>query len=216
MIEEWKILEEFPNYKISNTGKIFNIITGNLLIVSKNNRVTIYDKKNKKHCLQVSTLVAKLFLPTRIYGNGRILHIDGNIQNNNINNLQYLTEDKPKFNNFMINNEPLLLPGEIWRQFNNSNYYISNYGRIKSYTRRNPIILKQNTVSPNGYKFLILNKKMYYIHRLVAMMFVPNPENKPEVNHIDGNKLNNYSNNLEWVTHSENMLHCWKFRINNK
>jgi len=51
-------------------------------------------------------------------------------------------------------------------------------------------------------------RKYWRLHRLVATIFIPNPENKPFVNHIDGNKLNNAVNNLEWVTHQENMNHA--------
>lgn len=64
-----------------------------------------------------------------------------------------------------------------------------------------------------GYEHVFLRNNSIVsqqkIHRLVAMAFIPNPENKPFINHIDGNKVNNSIENLEWCTHSENMQHSF-------
>ena len=59
-----------------------------------------------------------------------------------------------------------------------------------------------------GYCYVRLGGKNYFIHRLVAQKYIPNPDNKPQVNHIDGNKDNNCVSNLEWVTAKENKAHA--------
>ncbi len=118
---------------------------------------------------------------------------------------------KWKYNDDLIN----IIDGEIWKEipFNIlgiNNYWVSNYGRIKN----NKNILKNPRISAN-YLRITINKKCYLVHRLVAFTFLENPLNKEHVNHIDGNKLNNELNNLEWCTCSENNLHKIKLGLSN-
>ena len=67
-----------------------------------------------------------------------------------------------------------------------------------------------------GYHEIVLNGKPYRVHRLVAEAFIPNTENKPCINHKDGNKQNNNADNLEWCTHSENTIHSFKNGLQKK
>lgn len=96
---------------------------------------------------------------------------------------------------------------EIWKPLKDfSNYEVSNTGKIKN--SRTGRILKNSLCDGyllTGLKYRGTNTRPY-IHRLVAQAFIPNPENKPQVNHKDGNRSNNHLSNLEWVTPSENNL----------
>lgn len=116
--------------------------------------------------------------------------------------------------------------GEVWKDIENyPNYQVSNLGNVKSkerYTKakgneiihRKEFLLKQFT-NKKGYKQVTLydkNKKpkTMRVHKLVALCFIPNPKNLTQINHIDGNKLNNNQNNLEWISNYDNMQHAIK------
>lgn len=98
--------------------------------------------------------------------------------------------------------------------YNYENYMIDENGNVFN---KNTNAYLKGSIGENGYKYYRLSennhKKMFYAHRLVAEHFINNPNNLPVVNHIDGNKLNNNINNLEWVTYSENTKH-WKNNSN--
>jgi len=100
---------------------------------------------------------------------------------------------------------------EIWKEIPGSGgkYQISNYGNV--YSLINNVQLK-GVNNGNGYLRVKLNERLFYIHRLVAMAFIPNPKCYKEINHKDENKLNNNADNLEWCSHKYNM----KFGTRNK
>lgn len=71
--------------------------------------------------------------------------------------------------------------------------------------RKSQFVGKSLTKAGGGYYVVTLNKKKFLLHRLLAEAFIPNPDNKPEVDHIDGNPQNNSLDNLRWSTHMENL-----------
>lgn len=99
---------------------------------------------------------------------------------------------------------------EIWRPAKGyeGSYEVSNLGRVRNSKH---YIMKPH-LSDDGYLWIYLASKTSpnntSIHRLVAKTFIPNPEGKPQVNHLDGNKTNNRVEKLEWVTGSENVRHA--------
>lgn len=117
---------------------------------------------------------------------------------------------------------------EIWKKIEGfDNYEVSNYGRVKSLARVvncvhnsqsnkvEKILRPQIDNRGNGYKVVVLYQNLmprrWSVHRLVARAFIPNPENKPQVNHIDFDTRNNMVSNLEWVTAKENIHHRFRY-----
>jgi hypothetical protein len=110
------------------------------------------------------------------------------------------------------------LENEEWREVILENvdnpkkrkYYVSNLGRFKNSAG----IIRENDKAVEYIKVCVLNKT-YALHRLIAKVFLENPENKQQVNHKDGNKLNNILSNLEWVTNRENQIHKFETGMGN-
>lgn len=92
------------------------------------------------------------------------------------------------------------------------NYLISKNGVVKN--KKTNRVLKACSTSSNGYFTVYVDGKNILLHRLLAETFIPNLENKPCINHIDGNKLNNSLENLEWCTYKENLEHARKTGLN--
>jgi hypothetical protein len=102
-------------------------------------------------------------------------------------------------------------------------YAITKDGRIWSYPKKygkargqwlKPFIQSKKRVNGTVYSTASVGlrkntkRKLFLVHRLIAEAYIPNPENKPQVNHIDGNSLHNWIDNLEWATQPENMQHA--------
>jgi hypothetical protein len=286
MEEQWKLINEFSNYYISNFGNIKNIITNKLLKPTfKSGYYNICLTNNTfKKSYKIHRLVALSFIDNP-ENKTDVNHKDKNKLNNHFNNLEWMTrkennihrckdaiivtnKNKPINRINILNNTILqtynsieeasiwvyenklttnthnsrnsisncicglskssygfkwelikqedILPNEIWKQIViennhiscNKTYFVSNLGRFKN-TRG--IIMDNYKVNDNGYIRVYIYNKTYALHRLIALTFIQNPNNNQQVNHIDGNKTNNCSVNLEWVTNKENQKH--KFKI---
>lgn len=108
-------------------------------------------------------------------------------------------------------------------------YQINEHGLVKSLSRYVKVgqklrFLRERllaiSIKKEGYRFVRLSKEAvdvgYRINRVVAIVFIPNPFNLPEVNHKDGNKANNHVSNLEWVTKQENLAHALRIGLRGK
>jgi hypothetical protein len=106
---------------------------------------------------------------------------------------------------------------EIWKPIEGYEglYEVSNLGRVRSLEFRNNHSVSKRTkfisATDNGHGYLIVGlrkeakRKNYYVHRLVAKAFIPNPDNLPVIDHIDHDRSNNVATNLQWITQGDNV-----------
>lgn len=118
--------------------------------------------------------------------------------------LEYIEDNKDLFQQLPLK--------EVWKPIPNfPGYEVSSFGRVMSYRRKTPVIMKQTLNQENYCQVLLIqnNKpKLCRVHRLVAITFIPNPKNYPIVLHKDNNRTNNYIKNLKWGTQSDNISQC--------
>ncbi len=177
----------------------------------------------------VNKLVALAFIPNP-ENKSIVNHIDGNRANSHISNLEWVLGSQDILNAYKLgrmidhDNDPQSrgkMINEIHGYEDFEGYKIIENGDVISYKQALPVKLK-HTINKAGYPWITLQcknqRKQACIHRLIALAFIPNPENKATVNHIDGNKTNHSISNLEWATQSENILHAFRtgLKVNRK
>jgi hypothetical protein len=217
----WKQIHKYDNYSVSNTGEIKNNTTSRILkyYIRNGYKSVTLSIKNVKKTFNIHTIVAEHFLQKPHNKNYVVNHKDENKLNNHLENLEYITykentiysmTSKRSKNNLMYDlNTFLPIP-------NYTNYMISKSGEIYSKKIKRLCCV---SVLPNGYHKIKLQSdaKIYkdlYIHVLIAITYLSyTPSKDYVINHKDGKKGNNHLENLEIVTHKENMKHSVK--INN-
>lgn len=194
--EIWKSDENIDGYLFSNLGRVKNLKTNNFLKPYKKDNFYCIDSRNNGNVL-IHRIISKLFVDNP-YNYKYIRHIDGDKSNNKYSNLQFVSSGQ-KVNNLDE------IDGEIWKEvFINNEYEVSNKGRVRN--KSNNSLLKQRS-KDLGYKTVGIKlndkQKHFFIHKLVAEAFIPNPENKSTIDHIDQNPSNNNVENLRWFTSKE-------------
>lgn len=231
MQEEWRDIQGYEGcYQVSNLGRVRSLdrfvetsrtkpftVHGKILCAESVNgkcRVGLREDGKKTVHLHVEKLVAEAFVDNQD-GYPDVIHVDGDVSNNNADNLAWGVSDTCYV---FDSSKP-----EEWRDVVGYEglYMVSNRGRVKSLSGevntmggvriKQETILKQ-TLNAYGYPQVALHKdgasQLRRTHRLVAEAFIPNPNDLPVVDHINAVRNDNNVENLRWVTTRENVVHA--------
>lgn len=228
MLKKIIINNQETNYAINEEGQCYNLKTQKFLLGTVKNtgyKMVLLTLPDGKRSFSIHRLVAEAFLPNT-ENKPYVNHKDGNKLNNHVSNLEWVTSSENHYH--AIQNGLCSLRGsqekylqdfdnEEWKQFKDTDYYVSNLGRLKNIKTNN--ILK-GSIQQNGYvkcSLRINNQtKNYLLHNLVFFSFYPqNLQKNFVINHKDGNKQNNCLQNLEYISVQNNVLHR-KYQLQSK
>lgn len=210
-------------YLISEIGEIKNIKTNKILkgTIRNGYRMVKLTIKSQKKDYLIHRLVALTFLENPL-NLPQVNHKDKNKLNNAISNLEWISiqdnmlhRSKNSVSQKKLRKIEKVVLDEHWRQYKNSNYWISDTGDC--YNKQTQCLLSP-IKSGNYYKYCFSingKKSSALIHKLVYSLFKNDYDEQKQINHIDGNKQNNSLQNLELVTNQQNVLHSYYVLHNN-
>lgn len=214
----WMSIPNFPAYEAHPSGDVRNAkrktIMQKYLTDSGYERLTL--RQNGKYVsIDVHRLIAMTFIPNT-FNKPTVNHINRIKNDNKIENLEWATYSEQnshvKKTTYAGSDSGASLHypgeqiGEIWKHIPDTNFEISNYGYIFNIDRGNFRVLRKDG---RGYVSVTIHNKNISLHRMVARMFLPEFTEDCVINHIDGDKSNNFVENLECVTQSQNIAHAY-------
>lgn len=220
--EKWETIDETEGrYLVSSKGRVLStsyrasrkvkgIFNPKLLLphLMKNGfyMVELFGKPYYLHYLVAEYHVSNpLSLP-------RVVHISNDKEDNSSENLMWVESHSKRVSDKSIpcyNQSLQNILGESWVEISGTEgcYFVSNFGRVKSLKRKEAITTQK--LNQDGYPqaYVVINGKGGYVnvHKLVALAFLERKQSCEELDHIDGNRLNNHVSNLRWVSHIDNM-----------